>query len=291
MIAGLCESPLSFQAVIIWRDELNEGKVFLRDIIDLEATYAGPDAKQVAPAMAPGGDPSAMGANGVPGTPGYIAGSRCRRRLRRRPPRRRSRRRPPPRSASSRARPPPTARKAPRARFRNPISTRTISRIRCRLPRSRPSSSRKCSRPSTTSPTPSSGCAACRNSTSRASSRTRRCRPRRNESRRSSRKTSSPEVKSLRLNQARIDALVEQLYDINKRLVGHEGRLMRLSESHGVTREEFLQELSGLRARSALAQPRLETLGQGLEEFRRPRQGPHQGTAHQHPHAGVGDRA
>src|SRR5271167_3600495 len=45
MIAGLCESPLSFQAVIIWRDELNEGKVFLRDIIDLEATHAGPDAK------------------------------------------------------------------------------------------------------------------------------------------------------------------------------------------------------------------------------------------------------
>jgi RNA polymerase primary sigma factor len=38
MIAGLCESPLSFQAIIIWRDELNEGKVFLRDIIDLEAT-------------------------------------------------------------------------------------------------------------------------------------------------------------------------------------------------------------------------------------------------------------
>src|SRR6201988_5094232 len=45
MIAGICESPLSFQAIIIWRDELNEGKVFLRDIIDLEATYAGPDAK------------------------------------------------------------------------------------------------------------------------------------------------------------------------------------------------------------------------------------------------------
>src|SRR6202049_4188646 len=42
MIAGLCESPLTFQAIIIWRDELNEGKIFLRDIIDLEATYAGP---------------------------------------------------------------------------------------------------------------------------------------------------------------------------------------------------------------------------------------------------------
>src|SRR5262245_49599068 len=47
MIAGLCESPLTFQAIIIWRDELNEAKVFLRDIIDLEATYAGPDAKAV----------------------------------------------------------------------------------------------------------------------------------------------------------------------------------------------------------------------------------------------------
>ena len=45
MIAGLCESPLTFQAIIIWRDELAAGKILLRDIIDLEATYAGPDAK------------------------------------------------------------------------------------------------------------------------------------------------------------------------------------------------------------------------------------------------------
>ena len=59
------------------------------------------------------------------------------------------------------------------------------------------------------------------------------------------------EVKSLRLNQARIDALVEQLYDINKRLVGHEGRLMRLAESHGVVARGLPQELPGLRARSA----------------------------------------
>jgi RNA polymerase primary sigma factor len=58
MIAGLCESPLTFQAIIIWRDELNEAKVFLRDIIDLEATYAGPDAKALpATAPAPGADP------------------------------------------------------------------------------------------------------------------------------------------------------------------------------------------------------------------------------------------
>ena len=53
------------------------------------------------------------------------------------------------------------------------------------------------------------------------------------------------EVKSLRLNQGRIDALVEQLYDINKRLVGYEGRLMRLSESYGVVREDFLKNYQG----------------------------------------------
>ena len=45
MIAGLCESPLTFQAIIIWRDELNNAKILLRDIIDLEATYEGPEAK------------------------------------------------------------------------------------------------------------------------------------------------------------------------------------------------------------------------------------------------------
>src|SRR5579872_2792600 len=67
MIAGLCESPLTFQAVIIRREEINEGKVFLRDIIDLEATYAGPDAKQVAPAVE-GGDGAAAAAS-----PGGVA--------------------------------------------------------------------------------------------------------------------------------------------------------------------------------------------------------------------------
>src|SRR6266700_2199351 len=65
MIAGLCESPLTFQAIIIWRDELSDGKVFLRDIIDLEATYAGPDAKNAPMAViGPDGQPVVR-----PGTP------------------------------------------------------------------------------------------------------------------------------------------------------------------------------------------------------------------------------
>ena len=69
MIAGLCESPLTFQAIIIWRDELNEGKVFLRDIIDLDATYAGPDAKAM-PAPVIGPDGHLIVGIAVPGQPG-----------------------------------------------------------------------------------------------------------------------------------------------------------------------------------------------------------------------------
>ena len=40
------------------------------------------------------------------------------------------------------------------------------------------------------------------------------------------------DVKSLSLNNARIEALVDQLYDINKRLNSLEGRLMRLAETY-----------------------------------------------------------
>src|SRR6516162_3218910 len=70
-IAGLCESPLTFQAIIIWRDELKDGKVLLRDIIDLDATYAGPDAK--APPMPQIGPDSGTIANvAVPGQPGRL---------------------------------------------------------------------------------------------------------------------------------------------------------------------------------------------------------------------------
>src|SRR5579884_2898800 len=39
MIGGICESPLTVRALVGWRDALNEGKMLLRDIIDLDATY------------------------------------------------------------------------------------------------------------------------------------------------------------------------------------------------------------------------------------------------------------
>ena len=82
-------------------------------------------------------------------------------------------------------------------------------------------------------------------------------------------------MKSLRLNQARIDALVEQLYDINKRLMSFEGRLMRLAESYGVPREEFLRNHQGEELNPQWLN-RVSKLRQRLEELRHAREGPHQ---------------
>ena len=51
MINGLCESPLTFKAIITWHDQLKAGRMLLRDIVDLEATDGAG-----APARRGGGD-------------------------------------------------------------------------------------------------------------------------------------------------------------------------------------------------------------------------------------------
>ncbi len=54
MIAGLCESPLTFQAITIWRDELLSEDILLRDVIDLEATFGnqmGDEDEEETPAV------------------------------------------------------------------------------------------------------------------------------------------------------------------------------------------------------------------------------------------------
>src|SRR6266498_3786605 len=245
MIAGLCESPLSFQAIIIWRDELNEGKVFLRDIIDLEATYAGPDGKVVNPA-APPGVAGAIAGTPAPGNPaaGPIAAV------------------PPPVTAAPPAAPPgPTPFKGPTPPLKgngeevdegeaaaiadadledddDMENSLSLAAIEAEL------------KPKVLETF---------DNVADAYKRLRRLQDQDIEFKLKN-TTLSPaqerrykklkddiitEVKSLRLNQARIDSLVEQLYDINKRLVGYEGRLMRLSESHGVVREDFLRNYQG----------------------------------------------
>ncbi len=62
MIGGLCESPLTFRAIIAWHDALKAGRMLLRDIVDLEATQGGPkvDANETA------GEPAAEAAFEAP---------------------------------------------------------------------------------------------------------------------------------------------------------------------------------------------------------------------------------
>src|SRR2546422_119499 len=236
MIAGLCESPLTFQAIIIWRDELNEGKVLLRDIIDLEATYAGPDAKAMpAPVIGPDGQPFVTG--GAQPTPGASVLAQT----------------PAPPAAPAGATPFKGAPERANGEegeggevapgegdfddddMENSLS---LAAIEAEL------------KPKVVETF---------DNVADAYKRLRRLQDQDIEFKLKN-TTLSPaqerrykklkddiisEVKSLRLNQTRIDSLVEQLYDINKRLVGYEGRLMRLSESHGVAREDFLRNYQG----------------------------------------------
>jgi RNA polymerase primary sigma factor len=74
-------------------------------------------------------------------------------------------------------------------------------------------------------------------------------------------------VKSLSLNNARIEALVAQLYDINRRLVQNEGKLLRLAESYGVKREDFLKEYSGSELDPNWMQSVSNLAGRGWKEF------------------------
>ena len=235
MIAGLCESPLTFHAVTIWRNELKEGKVFLRDIIDLEATYAGPDTNAV-PAAVPGGDaPSTVPASAPP----FLSVV------------------PPQPVAPPSAPPPPT-----------PFKTKPL-KVGGSEEQPEEGTLRE-SDPDEDDPEDSMSLAAIEaelkpkvletfDAIADAFKRLRRLQdqdihkklhnellsPAQERRYKKFKKEIIVEMKSLRLNQARIDALVEQLHEINKRLVGHEGRLMRLAEGHGVTRDDFLENYQG----------------------------------------------
>ncbi|WP_298106278.1 RNA polymerase sigma factor RpoD [Bradyrhizobium sp.] len=242
MIAGLCESPLTFQAIIIWRDELNEGKIFLRDIIDLEATYAGPDAKNNL-------NPAMIGADGQPAAEGEAAnGSGNGGAM--------------PASAAPPAAPPsPTPfRPAPAAgadgeekdpgeaaaeadmdddEFENQMS---LAAIEAELkPKVVETFDKIADNYKKLRRLQEQDIANQLESTSHGPSLS----PHQERKYKKLKDEIIVEVKSLRLNQARIDSLVEQLYDINKKLVSFEGRLLRLGDSHGVARDDFLRNYQG----------------------------------------------
>ncbi|TIN40492.1 MAG: RNA polymerase sigma factor RpoD, partial [Mesorhizobium sp.] len=210
MIAGLCESPLTFQAIIIWRDELNESKILLREIIDLEATYAGPEAKQ-APVVERieeaktddkprrsrededditnvGGDTRGLTDDDEEDE-----------------------------DEASLSLAAMEAELRPQVMETLDVIADTYKKLR-KLQDQQVEN--RLAAAGTLSP-----------------SQDRRLKELKDQLIKA--------VKSLSLNTARIEALVEQLYDINKRLVQNEGKLLRLAESYGVRREEFLKEYQG----------------------------------------------
>ncbi|WP_069299568.1 RNA polymerase sigma factor RpoD [Neptunicoccus sediminis] len=66
MIAGLCESPLTFQAITIWREELLEEDILLRDVIDLETTFGNTMEEDGEESVVAGLKPAAPGAPAAP---------------------------------------------------------------------------------------------------------------------------------------------------------------------------------------------------------------------------------
>ena len=241
MIGGLCESPLTFQAIIIWRDELNEGKILLRDIIDLEATYSGPFARtpegdeegpeeefvpEEAPAAAPAPDLASANGNGRSAAAPGING------------------------ANGHARPADgegvVGGDGEGAEFREenfdddddlenslslaameaelkPKVLETFDRIATEYKKLRKLQDQHVERRL--------------QDDSLSPQQERRSRKLRD--------AVIQDVKSLSLNPARIESLVEQLYDINKRLIGYEGRILRLADGYGVRRDEFLGQYQG----------------------------------------------
>ena len=232
MMAGLYESPLTFQAIIIWRNELNEGKVFLRDIIDLDATYAGPDAEAMpAPVIGPTGR--------------LIVGVAVR-----------SQPGPPPRApAPAIALATPFKPADERAAGENKEGDGTISESDLEDEDDVENWLSVAAIEAELKPKVIESF----DTIAGTYRRLRRLQdqdiqfqlkrlslsPAQERSYKKMKNEIISEVKSLRLNRARIDALVEQLYDINKRLVGYEGRLIRLAEGHGVVREDFLKNYLG----------------------------------------------
>jgi RNA polymerase primary sigma factor len=233
MIAGLCESPLTFQAIIIWRDELNEGKVFLRDIIDLEATYAGPGSKVIpapviggegelvsAPPLMPGGPllkhtqiPTAADGRTIAATSMSVAAKAEGE------------------TGKSGEQPDEEGEFDDDEDMENSLSLAAIeAELKPKVLKTF-------------------------DNVADAYKRLRRLQdqeiefklknaslsPSQERRYRRLKEDIVSDVKSLRLKNTRIDSLVGQLYDINRRLLGYEGKLMRLAESHGIAREDFLK--------------------------------------------------
>jgi RNA polymerase primary sigma factor len=206
MIRGLCESALTFEAIMVWREELSQGRILLREVIDLEQTYGGQVAQALSDAAAA---EEALDAVVTPEEPlDDEDGTRA-----------------------------AAAEAADEDDFDDGAGP-TISAMESEL---------------------REGVMATLDAIAAEFESFRRLQERLVERRlhgedlihddRSAYEAASAAIvhhlKTLRLNNNRIEALVEQLYAINKRLVGLEGRLLRVADSYGISRQEFIKAYFG----------------------------------------------
>lgn len=234
MIAGLCESPLTFQALIIWREELNEQRILLREIIDLETTYAGPEARQ-APVIehiedlkpkeeAPrrvvhdddditdvGGETIETEEDDEDDDENNLSLAAMENELR------------------------------PQVMETLDFIADTYVKLR-KLQDQHVESSLADHDKGALSPAQKKKYKQLKDDLVKS-------------------------VKSLSLNQNRIESLVEQLYDINKRLVKSEGKLKRLADSYGVRHEEFLKQYQGREMDADWVSYIASLSGHGWKEF------------------------
>jgi RNA polymerase primary sigma factor len=253
MIGALCEGPLTFEALTVWRDELMEGKALLRDIIDLEAMYGGvPGAEgALGQGIAPPGAPGAPGVPPVPGAPGVPGADNGA---------------PPAPPAAMRAPPPPppqpAAVKPAPAKIASADdditggdggatpegggegggdedfddeSNLSLSAMEAALkPQVLATLDQIAALYKKLGKLQDAQVEAALGAEEFSTGQERRFVKLRNET--------VELVKSLRLNNNRIEALVDQMYGINRRLLSLEGRLLRLAEAHGVDRTDFLKQ-------------------------------------------------
>ncbi len=195
MIRSLCESSLTFEAITVWRDELNEGRVLLRDIIDLDATYGGgpearPDMTQPEVAERVNKEEAEKAENPEEEEDEFDEGA--------------------------------LSLSAMEAELRDGVM-QTFDEISSDYKKLRRLQDIMIEEQL--------------KGEDLSASQTRRFKK--------LQKDITERVREVRLNNQRIEALVEQLYDINRRLIALEGKLVRLADANGVNRREFLEEYMG----------------------------------------------
>jgi RNA polymerase primary sigma factor len=199
MIRGLCESALTFEAIMVWREELENGRILLREVIDLEQTYGGQNQGEL-----PAGDgvaaaepaeeaeePAEGAEGGEGGEDDFDDGAG------------------------------PTI-SAMEAELREGVMA-TLDSIAAEF-----ESFRLLQEKLVNAKLKGEDLSAADRKAYEAATG-----------------AIVQQLKTLKLNNNRIEALVEQLYAINKRLMGLEGRLLRLADSYGISRTEFLKAYFG----------------------------------------------